>query len=284
MIGSLDIAEVASLAGDPARAAILTALFDGRARTAGELAYFAGIKGPTASGHLARLEQGNLLTVMKQGRNRYYRLANADVARMLESIMAVAALGPKRHRPRSAMPRCACPHLLRPPRRAARRGADRGADARGLSRLERRRRRSDRAGRRVPRPLRRRDRGRKARAARLLPPVPRLDRAAAASGRRGRRRNRRARLGARLDRAAARQPRPHHHGNGPRRICRNVRRDARAPRLSASRTRPRDWDSSPPDRARRSASARAGTCPSSCRDRPRDNPARRARSTSPIRE
>jgi DNA-binding transcriptional ArsR family regulator len=102
MIGSLDIAEVASLAGDPARAAMLTALFDGRARTAGELAYFAGIKGPTASGHLARLEQGNLLTVMKQGRNRYYRLANADVARMLESIMAVAALGPKRHRPRSA--------------------------------------------------------------------------------------------------------------------------------------------------------------------------------------
>jgi DNA-binding transcriptional ArsR family regulator len=101
MIGSLDIAEVAALAGDPARATMLTALLDGRARTAGELAYFAGIKGPTASGHLARLAQGKLLAVVKQGRNRYYRLANADVAHMLESIMAVAALGPGRHRPRS---------------------------------------------------------------------------------------------------------------------------------------------------------------------------------------
>jgi DNA-binding transcriptional ArsR family regulator len=101
MIGSLDIAEVASLAGDPARAAMLTALFDGRARTAGELAYFAGIKGPTASGHLARLEAGQLVSAVKQGRNRYFRLANADVARMLEAIMAVAALGPQRHRPRS---------------------------------------------------------------------------------------------------------------------------------------------------------------------------------------
>lgn len=102
MIGSLDIAEVASLAGDPARATMLTALLDGRARTAGELAYFAGIKGPTASGHLARLEERKLLAVVKQGRNRYYRLASPDVALMLEAIMAVAATGPKRHRPKSA--------------------------------------------------------------------------------------------------------------------------------------------------------------------------------------
>jgi DNA-binding transcriptional ArsR family regulator len=101
MIGSLDIAEVAALAGDPARAAMLTALLDGRARTAGELAYFAAIKPPTASGHLARLAQANLLAVTKAGRNRYYRLANAAVAHMLEGIMAVAALGPGRHRPKT---------------------------------------------------------------------------------------------------------------------------------------------------------------------------------------
>ncbi|HUK58173.1 MAG TPA: helix-turn-helix transcriptional regulator [Stellaceae bacterium] len=101
MHGTLDLAAVAALAGDPARAAMLTALFDGRARTAGELAFFAGVKGPTASGHLARLEEGRLVTAMKQGRNRYYRLANAAVAHMLESIMAVAAAGPPRHRPHS---------------------------------------------------------------------------------------------------------------------------------------------------------------------------------------
>jgi DNA-binding transcriptional ArsR family regulator len=101
MIGSLDIAEVAALAGDPARAAMLTALLDGRARTAGELAYFASVKPPTASEHLARLAEGNLLAVTKSGRNRYYRLANAEVAHMLEGIMAVAALGPGRHKPKT---------------------------------------------------------------------------------------------------------------------------------------------------------------------------------------
>ena len=49
------MAEVASLVGDPARANILCALLDGRALTAGELAYAAGVTPQTASGHLAKL-------------------------------------------------------------------------------------------------------------------------------------------------------------------------------------------------------------------------------------
>ena len=84
-------AEVASLAGDPARAGMLHALMDGRALTATELARVAGITPQTASGHLTRLTVGGLLAVEKQGRHRYHRLASPAVARMLESIMQVAA-------------------------------------------------------------------------------------------------------------------------------------------------------------------------------------------------
>lgn len=84
-------AEVATVAGDPARAGMLHALMDGRALTATELARVAGITPQTASGHLARLTVAGLLAVEKQGRHRYHRLASPAVARMLESIMQVAA-------------------------------------------------------------------------------------------------------------------------------------------------------------------------------------------------
>lgn len=85
------LAEIATAAGDPARAGMLNALMDGRALTAAELARVAGITAQTASGHLARLTVAGLLTVEKQGRHRYHRLASPAVARMLESIMEVAA-------------------------------------------------------------------------------------------------------------------------------------------------------------------------------------------------
>ena len=85
------LAEIAAAAGDPARAGMLNALMDGRALTATELARVAGITAQTASGHLARLTIAGLLTVEKQGRHRYHRLASPAVARMLESIMEVAA-------------------------------------------------------------------------------------------------------------------------------------------------------------------------------------------------
>jgi DNA-binding transcriptional ArsR family regulator len=84
-------AEVAALAGDPARAGMLHALMDGRALTASELARVAGITPQTASGHLARLAMAGLLAVEKQGRHRYHRLASPAVAQMVEGIMQVAS-------------------------------------------------------------------------------------------------------------------------------------------------------------------------------------------------
>jgi DNA-binding transcriptional ArsR family regulator len=99
MSEGLDVAEVAALVGDPARANMLAALMSGRALTASELAYFAHITPQTASSHLAKLTGGKLLSVIRQGRNRYYRLATPLVGQMLEGIMAVAVDGPERHRP-----------------------------------------------------------------------------------------------------------------------------------------------------------------------------------------
>ena len=84
---------VASLVGDPARANMLTALMTGRALTASELAYQAGITPQTASSHLAKLEAGGLIEPEKQGRHRYYRLTDPDVAGVLEGLAGLAARG-----------------------------------------------------------------------------------------------------------------------------------------------------------------------------------------------
>jgi DNA-binding transcriptional ArsR family regulator len=86
-----DIAMVASLVGDPARANMLTALLSGRALTATELSQEAGITPQTASSHLAKLEAGGLIEPDKQGRHRYYRLADPDVADVLERLEGLAA-------------------------------------------------------------------------------------------------------------------------------------------------------------------------------------------------
>ena len=91
MLSISTFAEVASLVGDPARANMLAALMDGRALTAKELAHAAGVTAQTASGHLSRLTEAGLLAMERQGRHRYHRLASPDVARMMESIMSVAA-------------------------------------------------------------------------------------------------------------------------------------------------------------------------------------------------
>lgn len=84
-------ARIAALAGDPARAGMLHALMDGRALTATELARVAGVAPQTASGHLNRMTALGVDLVEKQGRHRYHRLAAPSIARMLESIMHVAA-------------------------------------------------------------------------------------------------------------------------------------------------------------------------------------------------
>lgn len=101
MEGVNEVAEIASLVGDPARANILCALLDGRALTASELAYSAGISPQTASGHLAKLARANLIQLAKQGRHRYYRLTGPDIGHMLESIVSVAHAAPPRYRPRT---------------------------------------------------------------------------------------------------------------------------------------------------------------------------------------
>jgi DNA-binding transcriptional ArsR family regulator len=112
MASNAEFAQVAALAGDPARAGMLHALMDGRALTASELAQAAGITPQTASSHLARMASAGLLAVERQGRHRYHRLASPTVARMMESIMQVASdLGPPRRRltvgPRDAALRAA---------------------------------------------------------------------------------------------------------------------------------------------------------------------------------
>jgi len=101
MSNAPQIAEVAALVGDPARANILVALLGGRALTATELAYASGVSPQTTSGHLGKLFAARLVMLMKQGRHRYYRLAGPHVAHMLESIMHVAIDGPPRYQPRS---------------------------------------------------------------------------------------------------------------------------------------------------------------------------------------
>ena len=85
-----NIAGVAALLGDPARANMLTALLDGRALTVSELAQAAGVGLPTASGHLANLEAARLVLAEKQGRHRYFRLSGPDVAGVLEGLMDLA--------------------------------------------------------------------------------------------------------------------------------------------------------------------------------------------------
>ncbi len=91
MVSTNQIAAIGTLVGDPARAAILTTLMDGRALTASELARVAGVTPQTASSHLSLLVGADLIEVRKQGRHRYHRLARPEVARMLEGIMQIAS-------------------------------------------------------------------------------------------------------------------------------------------------------------------------------------------------
>jgi DNA-binding transcriptional ArsR family regulator len=91
-----DIAAIAGLLGDPTRARMLTALLDGRARTATELALDGGVTASTASIHLARMTEAGLVAVARQGRHRYVRLATPEVAAVLESLMSIAPARPDR--------------------------------------------------------------------------------------------------------------------------------------------------------------------------------------------
>ena len=86
-----DIAHIAALIGDPARANMLTALMSGKALTVSELAEEAGVTIQTASSHLSKLDGGGLLRPRKQGRHKYFALASEEVAHVLEGLMGLAA-------------------------------------------------------------------------------------------------------------------------------------------------------------------------------------------------
>lgn len=90
MLHEPDFATIASLIGEPSRAAILAALLSGEALPASELAYRAHVTPQTASSHLAKLLDANLLKVTATGRHRYYSLKNHDVARILETLQIIA--------------------------------------------------------------------------------------------------------------------------------------------------------------------------------------------------
>src|SRR5262245_21166138 len=101
MITGPIIAEIAALVGDPTRATMVSALLDGRALTASELASAARITPQTASTHLAKLTDAGLLSVLRNGRHRHFRLASAAVADMIDGIVAVALEKRPRYRPLS---------------------------------------------------------------------------------------------------------------------------------------------------------------------------------------
>ncbi|MBY4675215.1 ArsR/SmtB family transcription factor [Marinobacterium arenosum] len=101
MQDNFQIARLAGLIADPSRAIMLVSLMDGRAYTSGELARTAGLTPQTASGHLVRLADEGLLSVVKQGRHRYYRLASDEVAQALEALQRLTQLdAPARPRPK----------------------------------------------------------------------------------------------------------------------------------------------------------------------------------------
>ena len=83
------IDEIAAAIGDRARARMLVALMGGTALTATELAIEAEVSASTASFHLARLVDAELIAIRKQGRHRYYRLVDAEVADMIEGMMVI---------------------------------------------------------------------------------------------------------------------------------------------------------------------------------------------------
>jgi len=90
MLATPDIARVAALVGDPTRGRMLTALMEGRALTATELALEGGVAPSTASSHLEKLNAAGLLTIARQGRHRYFRIAGPEVAIALEALMIIA--------------------------------------------------------------------------------------------------------------------------------------------------------------------------------------------------
>jgi DNA-binding transcriptional ArsR family regulator len=96
MTESPNIAALAAPLADPARARMVLALMDGRARTVGELGDAAGLTKASASEHAAKLLGAGLLKAERQGRHKYLALASPETARLIEAMMALAAQTPSR--------------------------------------------------------------------------------------------------------------------------------------------------------------------------------------------
>ena len=96
MRGDVDIAAAAALLAEPARASLVTAVIEEGELPATDLADRAQIAPSTASEHLARLVAGGFLTSSKNGRHRYYRLADPAVAAAVEALALVAPQPPVR--------------------------------------------------------------------------------------------------------------------------------------------------------------------------------------------
>ena len=96
LVGDADIAPIAALMSEPARAAVLMALLDGRALAASTLAAEAGVTASTISSHLARLVDGGLVSVEASGRHRYFRITRPEVAAALEALARLAPTKPIR--------------------------------------------------------------------------------------------------------------------------------------------------------------------------------------------
>jgi len=105
------IPRIAALLADPARAAMAWTLIDGTLRPAGELAFAANVSPQSASGHLAKLVDGGLLQARSQGRHRYFRIASAEAARLIEALASFSAGQPKAQ-PQPALARTMPPQFL----------------------------------------------------------------------------------------------------------------------------------------------------------------------------
>jgi len=94
--GEADVAAAAALLAEPARAALVVALTEHEALPASALAAHAGIAPSTASEHLRRLVDGGFVVGRKNGRHRYFSLADPAVAEAVEALAIVAPQPPVR--------------------------------------------------------------------------------------------------------------------------------------------------------------------------------------------
>lgn len=100
----IQFSEISALLGNKPLSTMLWNLLDGRAYTATELSLCAEISAQSASNHLTKLVDADLLTVEKQGRHRYYRFSNPDVARVVESMASLLPISRNRKKVKKPEP------------------------------------------------------------------------------------------------------------------------------------------------------------------------------------